>query len=186
MGALRWEPGEGLHRFGVEAGVFSNNSYANGTGPLGTLRTGYPLLGSYRYSFLPTRTDLEAVGGQFMNNDRGFQVGLRQWFTDVAVSVYYKRSAFEGQRVRQFAGITLSVPIGPRRDWQPLPYLQVGGTPRFTHGIETTIRESGSNPIAAGHGLRPPTPSLDAVFNSDRSGLAWFEDNTRRIREAAR
>ena len=64
--------------------------------------------------------------------------------------------------------------------------MQVTGTPRFTHGIETTVRETGGNPVRIGFGVLPPTPSLDATFNSDRAGLVYFEDNIRRIRDAAR
>ncbi|WBY02072.1 YjbH domain-containing protein [Ramlibacter tataouinensis] len=185
LGALRWEPGEGRHRLGAEAGLFRNNAFDNGRGPLGTLRRAAPVLGSYRYSFMPTRTDLEATAGRFMNNDRGFQVGLRQWFADTAVSIYYRRTSFPGQSLRQMVGITLSLPIGPRRDWQPIPHVQVGGTPRFTHRVETVIRDK-ANPLSFGHGMHPPTSGLDAVFNSDRASLVYFEDNMRRIRDAAR
>ena len=150
------------------------------------MRTAKPVLASYRYSVMATRTDLEATGGQFMNNDRGVQLGMRQWFSDVSVGVYYKRTTTEGNPARQLVGVELSLPIGPRRDWQALPHLQVGGTPRFAHAIETSIREGRGNPLRLGRGVRPPTPDLDAVFNADRSSLAYFEDNLRRIRDAAR
>lgn len=186
IAGLRWGPGEGRHRFSGQAGAFRNNQYDNGFGPLGSLHTAKPVLASYRYSVMATRTDLEATGGQFMNNDRGVQVGLRQWFSDVSVGVYYKRTTTEGNPVRQLVGVELSLPIGPRRDWQPLPHLQVGGTPRFAHAVETSIREGAGNPLRLGRAMRPPTPDLDAVFNSDRSSLAYFEDNLRRIRDAAR
>jgi hypothetical protein len=185
MGALRWEPGEGRHRFSAQAGAFRNNTFQSGFGPLGNLRRGNPVLGSYRYSLMATRTDLEATAGRFLNNDQGFQMGLRQWFSDVSVSLFYRRSAFTGQPNRQFAGIELSLPIGPRRDWQPLPHVQVGGA-RFEHTIETTIREGAGNPLRFGYGARPHAQDLDQAANADRSGLAYFEDNLRRIRDAAR
>jgi hypothetical protein len=187
LGELRWEPGEGRHRLSAQAGVFRNNEFEGGRGPLGSLRRANPLLASYRYSFLSTRTDFEATAGQFLHNDRGLQFGLKQWFADTSVSVHYRRSASPGQRTRQVAGITLSLPIGPRRDWNPVTHVQVGGTPRFSHSVETTVREpTGGNPQAFGTGLRPPVASLNDTFNSDRSGLAYFEDNIRRIRDAAR
>ncbi|KQT10821.1 YjbH domain-containing protein [Ramlibacter sp. Leaf400] len=187
LGELRWEPGEGRHRLSAQAGLFRNNDFDDGRGALGPLRRANPLLGSYRYSVMATRTDLEFTAGQFMLNDRGLQLGLRQWFADTSVSVYYRRSAFDGQRTRQVAGIALSLPIGPRRDWNPVPHLQVGGTPRISHAVETTLREPrGGNPQAFGTGVRPPVPGLEATFNSDRSSLAYFEDNIRRIRDAAR
>lgn len=182
---LRWEPGEGRHRLSAQAGLFRNNEFEGGRGPLGTLRTANPVLASYRYSVVPTRTYLEATAGQFMFNDRGFQLGMRQWFTDVAVQVYYRRTQFSGEAARQFAGIEVSLPIGPRRDYKPLPFLQVGGTPRFSHATETVVRQS-INEVVAGQGVLPPVPALETVFNSDRSGLVYFEDNIRRIRDAAR
>jgi hypothetical protein len=186
-GAVRWEPGEGTHRFTAEAGLFHNNQYNGGRGVLGGLRRAGPILGGYRYSFMPTRTYLEATAGQFMGNDRGAVLGLRQWFGDVSIHTYYKRSRFSGAPVRHFGGIELSVPIGPRRDFSPLPHVQVGGISRFTHGVETTLRESaGVNPVRLGFGTVPPVPTLDAVFNSDRASLTYFEDNVRRIRDAAR
>jgi hypothetical protein len=185
MGALRWEPGEGRHRFSAQAGLFRNNTYQGGLGPLGGLRRASPVLGSYRYSVLATRTDLEATAGRFLNNDRGFQLGMRQWFSDLSVSLFYRRSAFSGEPNRQFAGIELSFPIGPRRDWQALPHLQVGGS-RFAHTVETTIREGAGNPLRTGYGVQLPAQDLQDAANADRSGLAYFEDNLRRIRDAAR
>jgi hypothetical protein len=184
LGALRWEPGEGRHRFSTQAGLFRNNDYQGG-GPLGGLRRGTPVLGSYRYSVMATRTDLEATAGRFLNNDRGVQLGLRQWFSDVSVSLIYRRSGFAGEPKRQFAGIELSVPIGPRKDLQPIPHLHVGGS-RFVHRVETTLREGAGNPLRYGYGAEPPAQDLKAAANADRSGLAYFEDNLRRIRDAAR
>ena len=148
--------------------------------------TATPLLAGYRYHFVPTRSYLEATAGQFMNNDRGLQLGLRQWFSDVSVHAYYKRTKFEGQPVRQFVGVELSLPLGPRRDIAPLGPLRVSATPRFATGVETTVREARGNPVRLGHGALPPAPTLDATFNSDRAGLRYLEDNLRRIRDAAR
>lgn len=182
-GALRWEPGQGVHRLAAEAGWFEHTDFNDPDlpGP----RTAKPLLASYRYHFQPTRTYLEATAGNFFNNDLGVQLGLRQWFSDVAVHVYYRRSKLENAPARQFLGIQLSVPIGPRRDMNP-GWVQVTGTARFAHGVETTFREGRGNPVRTGFGVVPPVPTLDATFNSDRAGLLYFEDNIRRIRDAAR
>jgi len=185
-GALRWEPGEGRHRLGAETGWLRNDRF--GSDPLAVgPRTAKPLLASYRYHVTPTRTYLEATAGQFLYNDRGIQFGLRQWFGDVAVRAYYRRTSFEGAPTRQFAGLELSLPIGPRRDAAIGRHLQVGGTPRFSLVKETLVRDpNNNNAVRPGFGLSSPTPSLDAAFNADRAGLVYFEDNIRRIRDAAR
>jgi hypothetical protein len=182
---LRWESTEGTHRVSWTGGSLRNNSFDSGRGPLGTLRTAEPALASYRFSFMPTRTDVEITGGRFLWNDTGVQLGMRQWFSDVSVGLFYKRTAFDGQPNRQLAGIEVSVPFGPRQDWRPHPNLLVGGG-RFTHGIETSIREArGGNPLRVGHGQRLTQPDFDGLTNADRTGLAYFEDNLPRIREAA-
>lgn len=183
-GALRWEPGEGAHRFAGQAGFFKHTDFNNPTSNLRNLRTAKPLLGSYRYAFTPTRTYFEAVGGQFMNNDRGFQLGLRQWFSDVAVNAYLRRSRFENAASRSFIGLEVSLPLGPRQDKAPDGYLQISGVQRFAHAVETLT--DNPNTVTPGHGVLPPVPTLDALFNADRAGLVYFEDHIERIRDAAR
>jgi hypothetical protein len=184
LGALRWEPGYGLHRFTGQAGIFKNNDYKKPGTLLAGLETAKPVLLGYRYAVMPTRTYLEATGGQFMNNDRGVQFGLRQWFSDVAVNVYYKRTSFGNSAARSFVGLEMSVPIGPRQDPVYFDRVQVGGPQRFAHAIETVVGQS--NAVSPGYGALPPVPTIDAVFNSDRASLAYFEDNIQRIRDAAR
>ena len=185
-GALRWEPGEGRHRLSGQAGYFRNKEFGNPDTPYPAIQNAKPLLASYRYNLTPTRTYLEATAGQFMNNDRGFQLGARQWFSDLSVNSYYRRTTFSGTPARNFVGLEVSIPIGPRRDMTPVNHVQVTGTPRFTQGLETVVREGNGNALRPGYGVLPPTPTLDATFNSDRAGLAYFEDNIRRIRDAAR
>lgn len=181
-GALRWEPGNGKHRVTAEAGWFKHAEHGTLGSPGAAIAR--PALAHYRYHFQPTRTYLEATAGNFMNNDIGMQLGMRQWFGDVAVQVYYKRTRFENAPARQFVGIQLSVPIGPRREMNP-GGIQVTGT-RFSHGVETTVREKGGNPVRLGFGQVPPVRTLESVVNSDRVGLMYFEDNITRVRDAAR
>jgi len=183
LGSVRWEPGDGRHRVTAQAGWFQHAEFRapDSPGP----RRATPVLASYRYNVTATRTFLEGTAGQFFGNDRGFQLGMRQWFSDVSVGVYYRRTGFQGSSPRQMAHIELSVPFGPRREVAPAWHVQVTGTPRFTHGVETIIRET-ANTITPGMGTMPPAPSLEETFNSDRSGLVYFEDNVRRIRDGAR
>ncbi|NML43761.1 YjbH domain-containing protein [Ramlibacter sp. G-1-2-2] len=179
-GALRWEPGDGRHRVNLQGGVFDNADYhAVPNEP----KSARPLLLGYRYNVAPTRTYLEATGGQFMNNDRGLQLGVRQWFSDVAVQLYWRRTQVSSL-TRSFAGIEFSIPIGPRKDMNPSE-LQLTGTPRFSHAVESLIGGS-NNAVVTGRGVQPPTPTLEAMHNSDRASLLYFEDNIRRIRDAAR
>lgn len=186
IGSLRWEPGNGAHRWSAQAGAFRNNEFNGGLGPLRGLEAAYPVLGSYRYNVTATRTFLEATAGQFMSNDRGFQVGIRQWFSDVSVGLSYKRTRVSSTGTTQIAQLELTLPIGPRQDISLVPGVQLTSEPRFSHGVGTVIRNPAGNFIRTNVATPPPVPSIDAVFNSDRSGLVYFEDNIRRIRDAAR
>lgn len=182
VGELRWEPGEGRHRLSAQAGMLRNSDFSTAGGEP---RTARPALLAYRYNVAPTRTYVEATAGQFMNNDRGLQLGLRQWFGDIAVQAFIRRTTFSSSGSgRTQAGLELSLPLGPRRDMNP-SFIQVTGTPRFSHSIQTTIGER-ANTVTFGRAVVPPVTSLDLLHNSDRASLLYFEDNVRRLRDAAR
>jgi hypothetical protein len=161
--------------------LFRNSQF--GSVP-GEPRQARPFLGTYRYNITPTRTYVEGTAGQFMNNDRGAQIGLRQWFGDVAIQAYVRRTKFSSSPARTVAGLELSLPLGLRRDMNPAG-VQVTGTPRFSHRIQTVVG-GGTNVVTFGSGELPPVPSIDAIHNSDRAALVYFEDNLRRLRDAAR
>ncbi len=187
MGELRWEPGEGRYRIAAQAGWFTMADYHQPVKRAGVLyepKVATPILASYRYSLMRTRTDFEATGGRFMNRDTGVQLGMTQWFSDVAVSVYYRHTTLDPIPARQFVGVTLSLPLGPRKDMSPGKLVQVTGTPRFGHSLETVVGRS--NLVSPGYGVLPDVPDLDSIHNSDRASLLYFEDNMRRIRDAAR
>ena len=181
-GEVRWEPGEGRHRLQAEGGRFERIQAYGTTLPAHSR----PLLASYRYAYSPTRTYGEITAGQFLYNDRGVRFGIKQWFDDVAVTLYVRRTKFDwASAPRTSAGIELSIPLTPRKDMSPTYPVQVTGNPRWSHGIETVVREA-SNSLSTTQGVNPNVSTLDRTFNSDRSGLVYFEDNMTRVRNAAR
>ncbi|MDM0110722.1 YjbH domain-containing protein [Variovorax sp. J22R133] len=180
-GELRWEPGEGAHRFGVEGGRFERTTEYDRFLPIESRA----LLGSYRFAYMPTHTYFEASAGQFMYNDRGVKVGIKQWFHDVAVSLYVRRTKFEWEPdARNFAGIEISFPLTPRKDMSPTHHIQVTGSPRWSYGVETAVG-GGANYVTTGQGVTPNASVLDKTFNSDRANVRYFEENVPRIRTAA-
>lgn len=181
-GEVRWEPGEGRHRLHAEAGRFERIQYYDANLPVHS-RTA---LASYRYAYTPTRTYGEITAGQFLYNDRGVRFGIKQWFDDVAITLYVRRTKFEwASASRTSAGIELSIPLTPRKDMSPTYPVQVTGNPRWSYGIETVIGER-SNALSTNQGVGANVSMLDRTFNFDRSGLAYFEDNMPRVRSAAR
>ena len=180
-GEVRWEPSEGRHRLQAEAGRFERIQAYGTTLPVHSR----PALASYRYAYSPTRTYGEITAGQFLNNDRGVRFGIKQWFDDVAITLYVRRTKFDwASAPRTSAGIELSIPLTPRKDMSPTYPVQITGSPRWTHSVETVLRET-SNSISTNQGVSPNVSALDQTFNFDRSGLVYFEDNMPRVRSAA-
>lgn len=180
-GELRWEPAGGRHRFGYEGGDFERASQYDFLLPI----KARPSLASYRYSFKPTKTDFEVTGGQFMYGDRGAQILMSQWFDDVAVNFYVRRTrrSYEAD-ARTFAGIELVFPLTPRKDMLPVNNVQITGTSRFAYGVETKIG-AGLNALTRGMGTFPGVATLDKTFNADRGGAEYYEENAPRIKTAA-
>ncbi|RYY83643.1 MAG: hypothetical protein EOO24_38690, partial [Comamonadaceae bacterium] len=172
-GEVRWEPGEGRHRLHAEAGRFERIQVYDANLPVHS-RTA---LASYRYAYTPTRTYGEITAGQFLYNDRGVRFGIKQWFDDVAITLYVRRTKFEwAAESRTSAGIELSIPLTPRKDMSPTYPVQVTGNPRWSYGIETVVREN-ANVLSTSQGVGANVSTLDRTFNFDRSGLTYFEDN---------
>lgn len=186
VGELRWEPGEGQHRISVLGGYLRKEDDTPRIGRQMTFdRYAQPALLGYRYNHASTRTYLELEGGQFMNSDRGVRAKLKQWFGDVAISFYMQQTSPETSLPsRRFAGMNVSLPLGPRQSMMPGRHIQVQSVPRWAHSIQTLVGNS-SNDILSGYGARPGTPTLDSHFNSDRASLLYYEDNIYRIRQVA-
>lgn len=179
-GELRWEPFEGRHRFSVEGGRFERMAAYDYYLP----RESRSALASYRYSFAPTKTDFEVTLGQYLYNDRGGQFLITQWFDDVALNLYLRRTKYEYEKQsRTFAGVEIVIPLTPRKDMNPNYHVQVTGPARWAYGIETKV--GGTNFISTSQGLFPGAAVLDRTFNADRASMAYFEDNMARIRSAA-
>ena len=75
------------------------------------------------------------------------------------------------------------MPLTPRKDMSPTAPVQVTGPSRWSYAIETLTGEM--NYVTAGHGLWPAAPTLNYLLNSDRVGLAYFQQHMSRLRDAA-
>jgi hypothetical protein len=179
VGELRWQPGDGSHRFGAMLGQFQNG---------GSLRKGFtaePALVSYRYFIAPLDWSVEATVGRFFLNDTGWALSSRHWFGEVAVVAHLRETRHPYAAVgERFAGLLLEIPLTPRRAFDRR-WLQLQGADRWAYGIETLVGNS-HNRITGGHGVVPPvTNGLSEVHDTDRSFGAFAARNRERVREAA-
>ncbi len=186
--AVRWQPGTGKHRLGIDLSNFSHVDLDFHK---------RSRLASYRYFLAPVQTSLELQGGQFWHGDRGALAATRHWFGDVSVALFLRRSRFPagspklyspyGNAYVNAAGIEFSFPLTPRREHVG-GLLQLRGADRFGYGVQTVVGQKSSNNLTPWFGRFAPVPAgLGAtVDNFDRNSQAYLDSNLKRVREGWR
>ena len=183
---LRWQPGIGQHRLGMEVSEYSH---------VDIQFKKRSAMASYRYFVAPLQTSLELQGGRFWHGDRGAIASSRHWFGDVSVALYLRRSRFPegspalyspyGHGYVNAAGLELSLPLTPRREHVG-SLLQVRGTDRFSYGVQSVVGQKTSNQLTPWFGRFAPVPMglAGTVDNFDRASQAYLDSNLHRLREA--
>lgn len=148
-----------------------------------------PALMAMRYSILPAKWQVEMTAGQFYNQDRGYLLASHHWMGDTKFKIYYRKSGLVAdplKPVRSFAGIEISLPLGPERA-STLAGFNVRGQDRWQAGSETKVGET-DNYITLGYGLipRPRHGMMTDILDFDRSGAADIWADRDRIRLAMR
>jgi hypothetical protein len=131
-----------------------------------------PQLLNASFSPVPGRWTLRAIGGQFFMGDRGFKLSSEHDFGRYTVAMYYRRSGNTALSPpkRAFAGVQISLPIGPTQAWRAGP-LSVRGRDRMAVGLESKVGED-DNIITGGYGLMPvPRHGLNDVLGHASTAL---------------
>ena len=183
---LRWQPGDGTHRLGIEVSHYQH---------IDTDFQKRSALASYRCFVATVQTSLELQGGRFWHGDSGGMVVSRHWFGDVSVALYLRRSQFApsapalyspyGSQYVNAAGIEFTFPLTPRREHVG-GLLQLRGADRFGYGVQTVVGQKTSNNLTPWFGRFAPVPMglSGSVDNFDRSSQAYLDSNLHRLREA--
>jgi hypothetical protein len=151
-------------------------------------RTLETYLGSYRYSYSPLDLALEVTGGKFWGQDRGFSFELKRFFSDTAVSAFYKNTTTSEGKHWQAAGIQFAFPLTPAKDYKIGP-LQVRGPDEWAYSQESTLAvgsQTTNNVLGQSLAINPqPTPALyRSYFNRDRLDAGYISQHIDRLREA--
>lgn len=179
LNEMTWNPWEGAHRFrGVQA--WARNPY--------TRRNTEVYLGSYRYFLAPLDLALEATGGRYWGQDKGFSLELKRFFGDTAVSAFYKNTTTEQGKKWQAAGIQFAFPLTPRKDLKIGP-VQIRGADEWAYAQETTLAIKGqktNDTVSQTLAINPqPTPAIyRSYFNRDRLSAGYISQHLDRLREA--
>jgi hypothetical protein len=180
LNEVMWNPGNGAHLFMLKQAYASSKDSQNQT----TRNEVY--LGSYRFYFNPLDLYLTGTGGQFFDNDKGFNVELKRFFGDTAFSVFYTNSRTTAQDHVQIGGVQVAFPLTPRREMKPYP-LQLKGYDEWNYAQEVNIVSPGSaNAVVTSVGVNPqPAYNLEHIFyNRDRLSEMYIRKHLLRIRDA--
>ncbi|AWB67092.1 hypothetical protein C2869_11905 [Saccharobesus litoralis] len=128
---------------------------------------------------------LRAEAGQFWQADTGFTLQLERQFGDTTVRLRYKNTDAESGVNNEFIGLSFSVPLTPRKDYN-FKHVTLRGENKWTYGIDTLIGKNHNR-------LTPGTADIAYVstrnlaniyFNNFRSGQAYLERNKARLIDA--
>jgi len=173
------------HTLKVKYARFWHNEFKN---RLGTALEKESYLAKYSYFFEGLDMFVELQGGQYWNLDRGFDFDIKRFFGDTAVILRYQRTTpneirADGERVDQFAGLSIELPITPRRV-ESYRYAQIRGVSDFSYYLRTTIaREDGTNSLNPAGAIEPKSDfEIDSyLLNRNRLNINYLRDHISRF-----
>ncbi len=142
-----------------------------------------------KYSYMFENYDIlaEVRAGQYWNQDRGFDLKMKRFFGDVAVSLFYQQSKRSNDSANgqtdHYVGIGLELPLTPKRT-PVYEHGQIRGTNAFSYGLRTTVmRDDNTNTIVSG-GTRDPKVAFESenyFLNRNRMQLGYIRKHLFRM-----
>ena len=180
------------HTFKIKAGYFDEfaNGYSYKERYYGRIdkRTFY--MGTYSYFIENYDLLAEFKFGKYWNQDRGYEMKIKSFFGDVAVSLKYQESRsgdlLFAEQTNRFAGLAIEIPL-TLRDTPSFSLGQIRGTKAFNYGLRTTIlRDDGTNNIVSGGNKDPEIAitSENYFYNRNRLQLSYIKSHLFRMKEA--
>ena len=185
----QWIYNTGNHTFKLKAGYFEQYQDGNWEQEyfLGKIEKRKLFLAKYSYMLEEYDILGEIRIGQYWNQDKGFDLKMKRFFGDVAVSLIYQQSEgsnnFFSEQTDHFVGIGIELPLTPKHT-PVYKYGQVMGTNAFSYGIKTTVmRDDGSNTIVTGGGVDPKVAfdSENYFLNRNRLQLGYIQNHLFRL-----
>ena len=182
------------HTFKMKVGYFSQifDGDAYQEKWLGRIDTRYLLLAKYSYLIEDYDTLLEINGGQYWNQDIGFDLKVKRFFGDVAVYLTYEESrpysdgTIFTESKNHFAALGVEIPLTLRHT-SLFKYGQIRGTNAWNYKVRTTIlREDGTNNLVLNANYNPEVAidSENYFYNRNRLQLSYFKTHAFRFVES--
>jgi hypothetical protein len=166
-----WQSPRGAHKVSVYGAYLDSVDFDNYTKEIFT--------GEYRYYWEELDVSLSVEAGQFWRQDKGMKLSAEFYFGDTKIGVFAQDTDV------QSIGISLSVPLTPRRDMRP-SMIQLKGVDKWDYQLLTRSDFDGGNPLAPQRAYRPSYLShIDGTYlNDDRLSVAYMQANIERLRSA--
>lgn len=121
-------------------------------------------LAGYHYSRPEWDWQLDIVGGEFWNSDKGYEITTNHWFGDFNVFARYLNSQFEGKDKEQFLTLGVAFPIDVWRGMKPVTCKFAASTSLISHCKPAFMRST--------------TTSITALAAQSTSNTAWNVNTT--------
>ena len=166
-----WQSPRGAHKVSVYGAYLDSVDFDNYTKEIFT--------GEYRYYWEELDVSLSVEAGQFWRQDKGMKISAEFYFGDTKVGVFAQDTDV------QSIGISVSVPLTPRRDMRP-SMIQLKGADKWDYQLLTRTDAGRGNPLAPQRAYRPSYLShIDGTYlNDDRLSVAYMQANIERLRSA--
>lgn len=173
----RWQSPRGQHVVGLIAGDFTSDDDVESK----------PTLASYSYQFERQDVLLGVQFGEFFDADVGYRLSSRFAFRDTFVTAFYRQTKTDlDPESVAFAGVELSLPLGPRKTYQTA-FGQLRGKPDFQLALQTKVGEQDN--LVAQNQLRGrfstvPGSLNTQLYNRQRLSPQYFAAQLPRLRQA--
>jgi hypothetical protein len=141
------------------------------------VRTNY--LGIYSYYMPQVDTNFRVTAGEYYSGDHGYEVRMKKFFGDTAVSFFYQNSD------QNYIGINVALPLTPRKIADTRVKLK--GKNNFNYGLRTTVQdEDGANTIETSYLVRLGKEyDIERKFlNRNRLSTEYVKKHILRVRDA--
>ena len=161
-----------VHTFSLKLGYLEDKSQKIDTRKI--------YLADYTYYIDTYDLFLSLQAGKYYNQDNGFEVRMKRFFGDTAITLFYQNTT------QQYAGVGIELPLTPRS----VPfgrYVQFTGKNDFSYRIRSSIKDAGTENNVNPSGAVVPALAYDIqsdLLNRNRLNISYLQKHILRMRNA--
>jgi|GEM_PF-1139652 len=172
----------GNHTFGLKGGYYASTDDDKDDRTF--------LLLSYTYNYAPLDIYATVQGGQYWEQDTGFDVELKRFFGDIAVFFKYLQTSPEddvpySNDPDQYIGLGIELPLDFKKSKLRGKLGQINGDPSWSHMVKSTVnRDDGTNIIVPFESAHDPVMDIDVknyFYDRNRLSIQYIKNHLDRL-----